>query len=112
MFDNIGKKIKSLVKTIFAIEVVLFVLLIMIFGLQPLSFFISLAGVFLAWISSFVMYGFGELIDNSQKHSIQNDKIISLLSSKPIINNENDCTGSRVKKMDDSGFKAMTITKD
>lgn len=112
MFDDIGKKIKSLVKTIFAIEVILFALLIMVFGLNPLSFFITLAGVLLAWISSFVMYGFGELIDNSQKQSIQNDKIISLLSAEPLISTKHEGVGSRIKKMESSGLKSMTITED
>ena len=67
MYDNIGKKIKGLAMTIFIIEAIAAVIAgifyiaaneYMLLGL------LTMAGGFLvAWISSWFLYGFGELID-------------------------------------------------
>ena len=70
MFNNIGKKIKGLAKTIFTIETVLAIL----GGLICCSLYESLILVgllimvvvpLLAWIGSLLLYGFGELIDKT-----------------------------------------------
>ncbi len=68
MYNNIGRKIKGLVKTLFIIEAIAAV----ITGIVLLSIdddFI-LAGLlvmivlpFVAWISSWLLYAFGELVD-------------------------------------------------
>ena len=71
MFDNIGKKIKALTKIscwigIFASLITGFIFLsideelFLIIGLP-----IMIGGPLLFWISSFFMYGFGELIDKA-----------------------------------------------
>ena len=81
MFKNIGKKIKTLTRVVFIIECVVIIAL----GVIGIGMLIALRGehysiggivlqillviaavaaaVILSWISSFVLYGFGELID-------------------------------------------------
>ena len=80
MFNNIGGKIKGLAKFLCWLGiiacVILGVLLIMsarngygytdtttiVYGILVIVF-----GSILSWIGSFVLYGFGELVDNSSK---------------------------------------------
>ena len=67
MYDNIGGKIKQLARITFAVEAIsaiiggiaLFVNEEFLFGL--LCFF---AGPIVAWVSSWLLYGFGELIED------------------------------------------------
>ena len=65
MYDNIGEKIKSLAKSTFIVEAIAAV----IAGLVLLSYgewwgvLILLCGPIVAWVSSWLLYGFGELID-------------------------------------------------
>ena len=82
MFDNIGKKIKTLAVTICVIGVAASVIvgITFIYGLDSfgLSGFVKLEnrisagilvivfGSFISWIGSFFTYGFGELIDSNQ----------------------------------------------
>ena len=70
MYDNIGRKIKDLARTVFYI--VTFLSLCMAIGnilSDPgvISIFLSIALIIFvplaAWISSWVLYGFGELIE-------------------------------------------------
>ncbi len=65
MFENIGAKIKSLAKVIF--WVVTCGMLIGAFVLadytEGSSLIFAVIGVLVAWISSWFLYGFGEIID-------------------------------------------------
>ncbi len=67
MFENIGGKIKGLAKVIFWIEAIglgswaLFFVENMENPLFPLL--LAAAGILVAWISSWFLYGFGEIID-------------------------------------------------
>ncbi len=80
MFKNIGKKIKILAQIITWIGIVVSCLLgvIMMFaspyGVLP-GILIIIVGSLSSWISSFILYGFGQLIDNS-------DKAVELLSKE------------------------------
>lgn len=81
MFDNIGGKIKGLAKTVCWIGIGISVFIGFVFViigaensygsddnvLAPLGMFIMLGGSFLSWIGSFLLYGFGQLIENSDK---------------------------------------------
>lgn len=78
MFENIGKKIKRLAETICWIGIIISVIgSIILFtisadayeptGLIIAGFSILIFGTLFSWIGSFFMYGFGELIDNSQE---------------------------------------------
>lgn len=70
MFDNIGSKIKGCAKAIFFIEAVSFV----ISGIATIAededmilvgLLLLIVGPFVSWVSSWLLYGFGELIDNT-----------------------------------------------
>ena len=68
MYDNIGKKIKSLAKWTFIVEAIAAIITgisllvadedLILAGL--LTFF---CGPIVAWVSSWLLYGFGEIID-------------------------------------------------
>lgn len=113
MFDNIGCKIKSLVKTVFAIEIILFVVIGILLSRTPIGIIIAMIGIFIAWISSFALYGYGELIETSQLQSMQNEKILSLLQSN-LGNKQYEEDGTKnnitcIKHMEQSGFDVMKI---
>lgn len=80
MFKNVGKKIKKLAKVVFIVGIIVFTIVNLFVSIiigkiiyAPagfvvlLIFGIAIAGVILTYISSLFIYGFGELIDNSQK---------------------------------------------
>jgi len=78
MFENIGKKIMNLAKflcwigIIFTISGGIASILISPFFTDVISIWIvvrglliAIIGPFVSWVSSFVLYGFGRLIENS-----------------------------------------------
>lgn len=115
MFDNIGCKIKALVKTVFAIEIILFIAIGIALSRTPIGFIVAIAGIFIAWVSSFALYGYGELIDNSKTQIQQNKTIITLLESHI---GDNECGGastslnSCIKEADSKGFEPMSIASN
>lgn len=82
MYKNIGKKIKGLAKATFIVEAISAVITGMILGIVWYSWgeyegaFVALGimvgGPIIAWVSTWLLYGFGELIDKTSKIS---DKI-------------------------------------
>lgn len=83
MFSNIGGKIKGLAKFICWLGIILSVIIgiILILGARSgngaygypdggavvAGIFVIVLGSIMSWIGSFVLYGFGELVDNSSK---------------------------------------------
>ena len=89
MFNNIGKKIKTLAKVLCWIGIILSVITgiaimagggnysyLSMNGMQisvdsgaavVVGILTILLGVLISWIGSFVLYGFGQLVDNSDK---------------------------------------------
>ena len=70
MFDNIGQKIKKLAMITFIVLSSIFVLdgfISFMYYKRLVHLLICIIGPFVAWISSFLLYGFGELVDNSSK---------------------------------------------
>ncbi len=83
MFNNIGSKIKSFAKFIFWIGVIFSVAIAIIFvyfGLKESSYSTSQGigyiiggiliipfGIVISWLETFLLYGFGELIDSNKK---------------------------------------------
>ena len=70
MFDNIGKKIKMLARIGTWIGIVSSVICFIVFvsiddDLFLIGLCVALLGPLLSWISSFVLYGFGQLVENS-----------------------------------------------
>lgn len=68
MFSNIGGKIKATAKVFCWILIVLFVIVgitLMVSGAALEGLITMIAGALSAWVGSFVLYGFGELVENS-----------------------------------------------
>ncbi len=68
MYDNIGGKIKGLAKAGFIIGTIAYVLMGMGLmatdeGMIPIGLLFWVIGPLLSWVSSWLLYGFGELID-------------------------------------------------
>lgn len=71
MFKNIGKKIKILAKVVCWIGIIASVImgLIIMFDAYSLvgGLFAAAVGALSSWIGSFLLYGFGELVDNTSE---------------------------------------------
>lgn len=70
MYDNIGGKIKGLAKATFIVEAIAAVitgiaLMVSDEDLIPVGLLVMLVGPIVAWVSSWLLYGFGELIDKA-----------------------------------------------
>ncbi len=70
MYDNIGGKIKGLAKAIFIVEAIAAVitgiaLMASDEDMIPIGLLVMVVGPLVAWISSWLLYGFGELIDKT-----------------------------------------------
>ena len=106
MFSNIGKKIKMLAKVLFWISFALGVLTSLgvaiaianvmgcgrYYGMGAGAVFAAI-GIFIlgsglsflfSWISSFFMYGFGQLIDDGEINRKTNQKILAQLGGEPV----------------------------
>ncbi len=70
-FDRIGKKIKGFVKVLFYLQVIVYgvLALFLAISIAPIGILIGLlifiVGSLVAWISSWMLYGYGELIDKT-----------------------------------------------
>lgn len=87
MYENIGGKIKGLAIAAFvtgAIAAVICGIIIMTYGLEMffIGFLTMVIGPFVAWISSLVLYGFGELIDKANEIEANTWKQIYLLTNE------------------------------
>lgn len=72
MFDNIADKIKTLATGICILGIISSVITGIVFMVNDSEMILSglivaVAGSFLSWISSFVLYGFGQLIENTDE---------------------------------------------
>ena len=66
MYDNIGKKIKGLAVGVCVVEAIGAVICGILLCIEEEAFayvLISIFGPIVAWVSSWLLYGFGELID-------------------------------------------------
>lgn len=75
LYEDIGKKIKGWVKTIFAVQAAIITIFSFILMGND-AFFVGLLllvfGVLIAWMSSWLIYAFGELVDKTsanEKHT-------------------------------------------
>ena len=81
MFKNIAKKLKALAKVICWVGIVLSVLagLLYIFASGDITYAIAgvvamLLGILLSWVGSFVLYGFGQIVENTDKMAANSEK--------------------------------------
>ena len=70
MYDNIGGKIKGLAKATFIVEAIATVitgiaLMASDEDMIPVGLLVMVVGPIVAWVSSWLLYGFGELIDKT-----------------------------------------------
>ena len=68
MYDNIGGQIKGLAKAVFIVEAIAAVitgiaLMASDEDMIPIGLLVMVVGPLVAWVSSWLLYGFGELID-------------------------------------------------
>lgn len=65
MYNNIGGKIKDLAKGTFIVESIISVIMsfVMMIDTEGLSLLLIIVGPIIAWVSSWLLYGFGEIID-------------------------------------------------
>lgn len=66
MFDNIGGKIKGFAKIVAWLGIILSVI-IGLLSLATGGLLIMIIGCVSSWVGSFVLYGFGQLVENSDK---------------------------------------------
>ena len=98
MFDNIGGKIKLLAKILCWIGIVasVIVAVTMFVSIEDapysqegtyrgLGFAFLFIGPLVSWVSSFLLYGFGETIDLLQQNVDKQSTIINKLNEKPNI---------------------------
>lgn len=69
MFSNIGGKIKKLATAIFTIETILIIVSSFAFLFNEdtilMGIILLIGGILIAWVSSWLLYGFGELIEKT-----------------------------------------------
>lgn len=107
MFDNIGSKIKYLAQTITIISIICYAaigLALMIAGSALIGFAVILIGSLLSWVSSFLLYGFGQLIENS-------DTLVKI--SKPHLRGKKSKSVSKIKnEVDEKDFTEEDFIKE
>ena len=94
MFDNIGGKIKTLAKVVCWIGIIASCLCgIILIGINTntafIGFMVLIVGSFSSWIGSFMTYGLGQLIENSdilvENSTILIDNSARLLDNSAIL---------------------------
>lgn len=94
MFENIGKKMKNLAMVITWIGIICsilvgIVLVVINEGTMILGVLVAILGSFMSWLSSFILYGFGELVDKTTEiESILSGNFLPLSSYKDIKDEE------------------------
>ena len=95
MYDNIGGKIKTLAVWTFIVEAVASIItgFILMAEEDTLYILLCLVGPIIAWVSSWLLYAFGELVEktcdneNNTRHILN---IVSTLTKVQINDSEND----------------------
>ena len=106
MYDNIGGKIKGLAKIIFIIEAVGAIITgiaLLITGVALSGLLILVCGPLVAWVSSWILYAFGELVENS--NTINN-------TVKKIENNTHNFINNNQEKPKPSSINDKLIAND
>lgn len=131
MFNNIGSKIKGLASVICFGGIILCIIIgIVVAALDEdlilAGFAIMILGALLSWVSSFVLYGFGELIENSaiiagketlnkneykEYHASINDTTDRFVSSEESFKNNQDSRPLELQILDSQLAKGL-ITQE
>jgi hypothetical protein len=80
MYDNIGDKIKLLAKILFALGAIAAIItgIVLIYHeeTRQIAWIVIVAGPLISWASSWLVYGFGELIDNTNSIAFYTNRMI------------------------------------
>lgn len=103
MFENIGNKIKTLAKVLCWIGIIVSVIVaIVLFAsdddLVGIGFLVLIGGSLISWIGSFVLFGFGQLVENSDIIAEQSDRD-NQKYHKIVKNNEEKKTPKEKRKL-------------
>ncbi len=95
LYENIGGKIKNWAKWIFIIEAIAAILAGFILAAEEDGAYIliSIIGPLVAWVGSWLLYGFGELIETNSETRYYVAKILQTRTSSP---NEDDAASATV----------------
>lgn len=115
MYENIGSKLKDLAKYAFAIEAVVavisgFSLMTEHESLMPIGFLVMLVGALVAWISSWMLYAFGQLVDDV--HAIRQQKNTPAINDGQAGNNPNcaDDANEPITNIENTSTASQTNT--
>ena len=101
MFENIGEKIKTLATVISILGIGISCICGLVLIGQKFVAGILVAGIgsLISWISSFALYGFGELIETN--HEI-NDAMKTLTSQQTMTNNQSSQISEQMSETEKS----------
>lgn len=84
MFKNPGSKLKTIAQLIFWLTIAFYVIFGMVlasrFGID-IAFMVAvgfLLGIAIGWLSSIVLYAFGEMVEDTRKTRVAVEKILKL----------------------------------
>lgn len=86
MFNRVGSKLKTLAVIVALIGNVTFVMLGMVLIANndgELGFLILIAGLLLSWASALLLYGMGEMVENSVITAENSARLLSLMGGTP-----------------------------
>ncbi len=82
MFDNIGRKIKNIAIGVFVVEIISGISIGLSIGIKTewdnafWAIVVIISSPFAAWVSSVLLYGFGQLIENSDMLVVNSKKLV------------------------------------
>lgn len=84
LYENIGVKIKNWAKWIFIVEAIGSIItgIVLAFEEDILYIFIAIVGPFVVWVSSWILYGFGELVEKTTDNENNTRRILKKLNEK------------------------------
>lgn len=91
MFEDIGNKIKTITEVFLAMGIICCIILGIVIinsGSILYGLLIIIIGSFSCWIFSLLSYGFGQLLENSDKLVERNEKLIELIEKLKISTEE------------------------
>ena len=98
MYDNIGEKLKGLAKIIFVIETIAMIItalvLMAILNAFVWGLLLLVCGPLFAWVSSWMLYAFGQLVDDVSIIRQQTRKVKSNTKSAVIPNSGNNSSSN------------------
>lgn len=89
LYSNIGRKLQVLAQIVFVVEALASVLggMIMLIGGLWFGILVTIFGALLAWISSWTLYAFGELVDKTVANEKNTRNILKILLENSTKNN-------------------------